>query len=194
MRRKQCAVTDEEQVTKILERCRVGRLATNGKDGFPYVVPLNFVFWQGSVYFHCAQKGEKMDNILRDPKVCFEVDIPLSYVGSECNPSLPPCQVHQLYHSVIIRGRAELVDDIEEKVGALNAMMASHEERPGFNEIQADMAGVKICSVVAVRIESITAKSDLLQKKSADEKQHVADYLAKRDLPGDAEAAGLLRR
>ena len=194
MRKKYCAVTDSEDIIRILERCRIGRLATNGVDGFPYIVPLNFVYWRGSVYFHCARKGEKMDNIQRDPKVCFEVDIPLSYVGRECNLQLPPCQVHQLYHSVILRGLAEIVEDIDEKVAALNALMARHEERPDFNEIKADMTGVKICNVVAVRIESITAKSDLLQKKTDDEKNHVAEYLARRDLPGDPEAASLLRR
>mgnify|MGYP000521895103 CR=1 FL=1 len=194
MRRKQCEVTESKQIASILERCRVGRLATIGEEGYPYIVPLNFVYWQGAVYFHCAKKGEKMDNIQRDPKVCFEVDIPLSYVGRECNSHLQPCQVHQLYHSVIIRGKAEVVEEITEKVGALNALMASHEERPDFDEIQPDMAGVKICSVVAVRVESITAKSDLLQKKTAEDKNHVAGYLEKRDLPGDAEAAELLRR
>lgn len=193
MRRKQCEVKNTQDIARVLERCRVGRLATNGADGFPYIVPLNFVYWRGAVYFHCAHQGEKMDNIRRDPKVCFEVDIPLSYVGRECNRHLPPCQVHQLYHSVIIRGTAEIVEAIDEKLGALNAMMASHEQRPDFTEIHADMAGVKICSVVAVRVASITAKSDLLQKKPENERNFVADYLEKRNLPGDAEAAGLLR-
>jgi hypothetical protein len=50
-----------------------------------------------------------------------------------------------------------------------------------------------MCSVVAVRIESISAKSDLAQKKSDEVKQSIADYLQQRNLPGDGEAAALIR-
>lgn len=105
MRRKQCLVTDPEIITAILNRCTVGRLATVGSDGYPYITPVNYVYWQGSIYFHCALKGEKVDNIAREPKVCFEIDIPLSYLDTGFDPSRPVCQVHQFYHSVIIRGR-----------------------------------------------------------------------------------------
>ena len=49
-----------------------------------------------------------------------------------------------------------------------------------------------MCSVVAVRIESISAKSDLAQKKSDEVKQSIADYLQQRNLPGDSEAAALI--
>lgn len=193
MRRKQCLVTDPEKISEVLKRCTVGRLATIGIDGYPYITPLNYVFWQGSIYFHCARKGEKTDNLLRNPKVCFEVDIPLAYLSMEFEPPRPPCQVHQFYHSVIIRGNAEIVEDLEEKVGALNALMASHEKRPDFAEITAETDGVAICSVVAVRIRSLSAKSDLAQKKDEATKQRIADFLRQRDLPGDAEAAELIR-
>ncbi len=52
MRRKHCEITDPQDTT-------VGRLATNGADGYPYITPVNFVCHQGHIYFHCASKGEK---------------------------------------------------------------------------------------------------------------------------------------
>lgn len=193
MRRKQCLVTDPDKITEILTRCTVGRLATIGIDGYPYVTPVNYVFWQGSIYFHCARKGEKTDNILRDPKVCFEVDVPLAYLDTQFDPTKPACQVHQFYHSVIIRGTAEIVEDIHEKVGALNALMASHEKKEGYSAITETTDAVAMCSVVAVRVVSLSAKSDLAQKKDAAARQRIADYLEGRNLPGDREAAEKIR-
>ena len=193
MRRKQCQVTDPEAITAILERCTVGRMATIGIDGYPYITPVNYVFWRGSVYFHCARQGEKIDNILRDAKVCFEVDIPLAYLDTQFDRTKSACQVHQFYHSVIIRGKAEIVEDIAEKVGALNALMASHEKKEGYSAISRDAEAVAVCAVVAIRVDSLSAKSDLAQKKDDATKKRIADYLEQRNLPGDAEAARCIR-
>ena len=193
MRRSQCEIIAKENMEEILGRCRVGRLATIGADGYPYITPLNYVYWRGSVYFHCAHKGEKMDNLLRDRRVCFEVDIPLAYKGTDFDPQAPACQVHQFYHSVIIRGRAEVIADPVEKVAALNALMASHEGGQDFSGITAEMPAVAACTVVAVRVETMSGKSDLAQKKNDAEKEMLRSYLQRRNLPGDAEAARLIR-
>ena len=192
MRRKQCAITDQEKIREILNRSRVGRLATTGRDGYPYITPVNYVYHQDSIYFHCAHKGEKVDNILADNRVCFEVDIPLAYLDLAFDPSRPPCQVHQFYHCVIIRGRACIIEDPQEKLAALNALMAAHEQRPGFAAITSDTPAVALCTVVAVRVENLSCKSDLAQKKSDDERQRIGAYLKGRGLPGDDEAAGLM--
>ena len=192
MRRKQCEITDPEKIRKILTRCTVGRLATKGRDGYPYITPVNYVFYNDSIYFHCARQGEKIDNILKDNRVCFGVDIPLAYLDLAFEPTRPPCQVHQFYHCVIIRGRAEIVADPVEKVAALNALMASHERRPDFAVIISETSAVALCTVVAIRVENISCKSDLAQKKSDEERQRIGDYLKSRGLPGDDEAACLM--
>ena len=192
MRRKQCAITDPEKIREILTRSRVGRLATVGRDGYPYITPVNYVYCKDSIYFHCAHKGEKIDNIRADSRVCFEVDIPLAYLDLAFDPARPPCQVHQFYHCMIIRGRAYIVEDPLEKVAALNALMASHERQPDFAAITSDTPAVALCTVVAVRIESLSCKSDLAQKKSDNERQRIGSYLKNRGLSGDDEAAALM--
>ncbi len=78
MRRKHSEVNDPKEIQRILSLTNIGRLATNGEDGYPYMTPVNFVCIEGNIYFHCAPKGEKLDNIMRDPRVCFEVDVTLS--------------------------------------------------------------------------------------------------------------------
>ena len=134
-----------------------------------------------------------MENLLRDPKTCFEVDIPLSYLDTGFDAEMPPCSVGMFYHSVIIRGRAEVVEGHQEKLSALNALMASHEKRPGYNGITGDMKPVDIRAVVAVRIDSVSGKENLAQSKTEGERGRIADYLQERSLPGDREAAALIR-
>lgn len=194
MRRKQCEITDQAVIRELLGRCRVGRLATTGADGYPYITPVNYVFFKESIYFHCARQGEKLDNIARDNRVCFEVDIPLSYFDVAFDPSRLPCLVHQFYHCVIIRGRAETVEDIQEKVASLNALMAAHEHTQDFGLITSDTPAVSLCTVVVVRPESVSCKSDLAQKKSDEERLRIASYLKNRGLPGDDETARLMAK
>lgn len=193
MRRKQSEITELKAIEQILTKGRVGRLATLGEDGYPYITPVNYVYWQDSIYFHSALKGEKLDNIYRNPKVCFEVDIPLAYLDTGFDRSMPVCDVGQFYQCVIIRGRAELVADLDEKVDALNGLMASHEEVAEFTAITPETRGVSGCAVVAVRVESLSAKANLAQKKSAEEKEKIRKYLESRGLPGDIDAAALIR-
>ena len=191
MRRKKCEISDRSIIDGILERCTIGRMATTGADGYPYIVPLNYVYLNGSIYFHCSRKGEKLDNIRRDSKVCFEVDIPLAYLDLDYYGEIPePCNVHQFYHCVIIRGRAAVVDGIDEKLEALNALVSSH-ERPGraFMPITEDTKAVSICEVVAIRIDSVSGKSDLAQKKDEAIRKKLAVFFKKRGLAGDKNAA-----
>ncbi len=192
MRRKQCEIKSMEVIEEILNRTRIGRLATLGRDGFPYITPVNYVWWNGSVYFHCAHQGEKIENISQDNKVCFEVDIPLSYLGLEYEPKRPTCQVHQFYHCVIIRGTAEVVSDLNEKIAALNALVQVHEGTNNFAKVTEESKGLAPCTVIAVRVEHISGKSDLAQKMAKEDREKVARYLLKRDLPGDREAADLI--
>jgi len=193
MRKKQFEITEQREITTILTTTRVGRLATLGQDGYPYITPVNYVYWQEAIYFHCSLKGEKLDNIRRHEKVCFEVDVPLAYLDTGYDTTMPVCDVGQYYQCVIIRGRAEIVEKSAEKVAALNALMACHENVPQFSAITADTPAVKACAVVAVRIDTLSAKANLAQKKTALEKEKIRTYLYRRDLPGDRVAAALIR-
>jgi len=188
MRRNHSEVTDPVEIQRILSLTNIGRLATIGQDGYPYITPVNFVSLEGSIYFHCAPKGEKLDNLIRNPQVCFEVDVPLSYIDIGLDPSRPICNLHQFYHCVIIRGSATVVKDSALKVAALNALIAKHEKTEDFPKVTADMAACKACEVIAVKPGSITAKSDLIQNKSEEDRRTVAEYLFKRNQPGDREA------
>ena len=121
VRRKHCEITDPARIERILRTARIGRMATIGADGYPYVTPVNYVWHEGKIYFHCARSGEKVDNLIRNPKVCFQVDIPLAYLDTGFDPERSANRAHQFYHCVIVRGESRVVPDGPLKVAALNA-------------------------------------------------------------------------
>jgi hypothetical protein len=175
-------------MNRILASTNIGRMATVDAEGYPYITPLNFVFREGCVYFHCAPKGEKLDNLTRNPRVCFEVSIPLAYLEVAFNAERNPCRTHQLYHSVIIRGMGRVVPDGELKTTVLNALLAKHEGTRDFPPVALNSLDNKACCVVEIRPEKMTAKSDLAQNKPPETRRFIAENLAKRGLPGDLEA------
>ena len=189
MRRSQCEVTDPKAIADILGSTTIGRLATIGADGYPYVTPVNFVFHEGCIYFHCAHEGEKLDNLARDARMCFQVDVPLAYLEVGFNPERNPCRTHQLYHSVIIRGTARVVPDGELKTAALNALVAKHESGADVPPVTPDMPAYQGCAVVEVKPERTSAKSDLAQSSPQEGyRLFIAEKLAGRGLPGDLAA------
>ena len=89
-----------------------------------------------------------------------------------------------------LRGTAEIVADINEKIKALNGLVASHEPAGRtFNPVTEDTPALGLCEIVAIRIESISGKCELAQNKSDQVKENISSYLQKRGLPGDDEAA-----
>ena len=192
MRRNHSEVTDPKEIERILSLTNIGRLATVGQDGYPYITPVNYVSLGGKIYFHCAPKGEKLDNLRQNPRVCFEVDIPLSYIDRDLDPARPACQLHQYYHCVIIRGTATDVEDSDLKLAALNALIAKHEKTENFTPVTAVMSGFKACKVIEIKPDSITAKSDFSQNQPDENRRAIAEYLFKRNQPGDREAVAAM--
>ena len=189
MRREACEIKDSKEIVRILASTNIGRLATVDAEGYPYITPVNFIFYEGCVYFHCAPQGEKLDNLARSPRVCFEVDIPLAYLEVDFNPERNPCRTHQFYHSVIIRGTARVVPDGELKTAVLNALVAKHEGKNDFPAVTPESSSYKTCRVVEIRPERMTGKSDLGQNKpQVNYRRFIAEHLAARGLPGDLEA------
>ena len=63
----------EEECRRILESAYRGFLSVNGDGGYPYTVPVNFVFEAGKLYFHSAREGHKLDALRACDKACFTV-------------------------------------------------------------------------------------------------------------------------
>lgn len=101
---------DRETCTAILEKATSGVLAVSGDDDYPYAVPLSYVYADGKVYFHCATAGHKLDAIRACDKVSFCV------IEQD---EVIPARFTTHYRSVILFGRARVIESREEKLAAL---------------------------------------------------------------------------
>jgi len=155
MRRAKKEIQTRAVVDNLLSTCPVGRLGTIGNDGYPRIKPLNFVHLNGKIYFHSAKEGEKIDDIIRDNRVVFEIDEPMGYVKSSKNP----CSAKYLYRSLMVKGRAAMVDDDEESLLALRSLMEKYQPEGGYGEFLTE--NLHITAVVRIYIEEITGKEDM---------------------------------
>lgn len=152
MRRSEKMISDRGRVEEILREARVCRIAWNGSP-FPYVIPVNFVYDEGTIWFHCALEGEKLDRLKVDPHVCVEVDEELAV-----RESGRACAWGLSYRSVIARGRAEQVRDPRAKAAALQLLMLKYSGRAGWEIPAAELSRV---GVVAISLSEITGKESV---------------------------------
>lgn len=148
MRRKDKEITDPAQLEAILRDAQVCRIGLS-EGGMPYIVPVCFGFAEGCLYFHSARTGEKIEILRKNPRVCFEVDIPGTLTGTG-----PACTRGMQYRSVVGFGTAELLTGAEEKRTGL-ACIVSHYTNAPF--VFSDEA-VREVAVIKVKISSMTGK------------------------------------
>lgn len=116
------------------------------------IKPLNFAYTANRIYFHTALECEKIDNIRRDNRVCFEVDLPIAYVRGNENP----CRAEYLYRSVIIKGRGA-TNNV--KIFALRCLMEKYRPDGRYGEFSEEK--LSITGIVRIDIEEMTGKEDL---------------------------------
>jgi nitroimidazol reductase NimA-like FMN-containing flavoprotein (pyridoxamine 5'-phosphate oxidase superfamily) len=140
--------TDRETIDGIIRRASVCRIGLCD-DSRPYVVPVCFGYEGDTLYFHSAPSGRKLDILRRNSAVCFEFD-----VDCEAVPAKSACGWSMRFRSVVGFGEASLVEDLEGKRSALDAIMAQYGGQPG--EYSASTLGKT--AVVKIEIQSMTAR------------------------------------
>ena len=102
-----------EECERILGRCTSGVLALTGDGGYPYAVPLSYVYADGAIIFHSAVEGHKVDAIRRDSRCSFCV------IEQD---EIKPAEFTTYFRSVIAFGRIQILEDDNEKVQALRLL------------------------------------------------------------------------
>ena len=133
---------------KLLEKAPRGILAVLGDEGYPYTIPLNFVYDEGKIYFHSAMQGHKIDAVNNCSKASFCV-LDEGYQN--------PGEWWYYFHSVIAFGRVRLMEDrteINEKLWLLGKKYM-----PTMEEIEYDMThNAPHTAMIEFTIEHITGK------------------------------------
>ena len=101
MRRKRQQLSDEESYA-ILQNATSGTLALLGDGGYPYAVPISYVFCEGKLYFHSALSGHKVDAIRSCDRASFCV---------VAQDDVKPAMYTTFFRSVIAFGRITIVED-----------------------------------------------------------------------------------
>lgn len=112
MRRKKQALAPEKCLA-VLNRGTSGVLALAGDDGYPYAVPLSYVYSDSKIFFHCARAGHKLDAVARNSKASFCV-IDADEVVQE--------KYTTYFRSVIAFGKIRILEDEAEKRRALEIL------------------------------------------------------------------------
>ena len=159
MTKRELQITDEGQIRAILDTAKVLHLGMC-VDNEPYVVPMNYGYTleEGRLvfYLHSAVQGRKLEMLRANPRVFVELDCDREPFEGE-----KPCQYGLSYSSLMGRGIARIIEDVEEKMQAMTALMKTQTQKDfEFNERL-----VSIVAVIRIDVEEFTAKHRPIPEK-----------------------------
>ena len=152
MTKRERQVTDPQQILDILDKGKVLYLGLCAGDE-PYVVPMNYGYTMEEgklvMYLHSAVQGKKLDMIQNNPKVFFALDC-----DRQPFDGVKPCQYGMVYSSVMGKGIAQIVEDVEEKKKAMTILMKTQTGK----DFQFVDRLVSIVTVIRIDVAEYTAK------------------------------------
>ena len=190
-------IKSEHRIFDFLNSQPVGRISSIDIDGFPQVIPMNFVFVKSkhemkinkrstpinsnAIYMHSHPFGEKIENIKRNSKVGFEVDQHVCFLPSYYFHPTDASQADTLYISVVIKGNAFMIDDDIEKAFALNMLMQKYQTEGFYESLDQFMRSVRAVSVIKVVPQDIRGKYKIGQHWTPNYRLKMAEKIIKRE-------------
>ena len=148
MRRKRQQLSEKENIS-ILQKSTAGTLALLGDNGYPYAVPISYVYADGKLYFHSALSGHKIDAIRNSDKASFCV------IDKD---DVHPEKYTTYFRSVIAFGRIHIIEDEQEKLAT--ARLLGDRYNPNQEEALQKEIEKGLSRMVMIRfdIEHLTGK------------------------------------
>ena len=158
MRRNQQALSQEDCIA-VLNRGTSGVLALDGDDGYPYALPISYVYDEGKLYFHCAKSGHKLDAVRRNAKASFCV------IDQD---SVVPEEYTSYFRSVIAFGTMRILENEGEKRAALEKLAVKYAPADSDDHRRQAIADywAAVC-MLELKVDHLTGKQarELVQKK-----------------------------
>jgi nitroimidazol reductase NimA-like FMN-containing flavoprotein (pyridoxamine 5'-phosphate oxidase superfamily) len=190
-------IKSEHRIIDFLNSQPVGRICSIDINGFPQVIPMNFVFVKAqnemkmnkhstpidsdAIYMHSHPFGEKIDNIKRNSKVGFEVDQHVCFLPSYYFHPTDASQADTLYISVVIKGNAFMIDNPIEKAFALNMLMRKYQIEGIYEPLNQSMRSVRAVSVIKVVPQEIRGKYKIGQHWTPSYRLKMAEKIIRRE-------------
>ncbi len=190
MRRAEFDVKDENSINEVLQACEYGTLSLIS-EGKPYVVALNFVFFENSIFFHGSKEGRKIQAIKSNPNASFLVVKPYSFIPSFFSDTMAACPATQFFASVLFEGTISFIEDGNIKAKVLNALMKKFQSEDSFEEIAYEKAMyTKMLDKTAIfelKAENISCKIKVGQNLNEEKRDRLMQKLKSRDSKIDEE-------
>ncbi len=159
MTRREQQITDINEIIDILEKSKVVHVGMIDGDE-PYVVPMNYgyIFEEGklTLYLHGAKRGRKIDVLMANPKVFFEMCCDVTPFEGDV-----ACRYGTTYASIMGRGLASVIEDVEEKKQALTLLMKAQTGKDFTFEDKL----TTVVSIIRIDTLEFTAKKRPFPKK-----------------------------
>jgi hypothetical protein len=172
-----------EKIKQFLNEEHVGRMSSVDVDGFPQIIPMNFVFRNDAVYMHSHVKGEKLDNISKNNKVGFEADKELEFLPSYFEDPHNAALADTLYISIVIKGIASFVSDRAEKTLALNGLMEKYQPEGFYDPLKSDMRVLDAVSVIKIIPQKLHGKYKIGQHMNSNDRMILAKKILEKNSP-----------
>ena len=185
-------IKSKEKIIEFLSSQQTGRISSIDENGYPQIIPMNFVFINDVVYMHSHIKGEKLENIKRNQKVGFEVDKSLEFLPSYFSDPTDASLADTLYISVVIKGNASIVLDKEEKTTALNGLMKKYQPEGGYEAIKPEMDVLDEVVVIKILPESLRGKYKIGQHMDRKSRIDLAKQIMERNSPTAKETLDIM--
>lgn len=145
-------LTFKPEMETIIQKCEICNMGMIDEEGFPYVLPMNFGYEDGYIYFHSSRTGKKIEVLKNNNNVCisFSADEKLQWVNEQV-----ACSWGMQYKSVLAFGTVEFVDDYDLKVDALKIFMKNYSDI----EFSFNAPAVKDILIFRVKIEVMKGRA-----------------------------------
>ncbi|TBR24039.1 MAG: pyridoxamine 5'-phosphate oxidase family protein [Candidatus Nitrosotenuis sp.] len=185
-------IKSKQKIVEFLNQEHVGRVCSVDKDGFPQIIPMNFVFLNDAIYMHSHTRGEKLENIKSNNKVGFEVDRELEFLPSYFTHPTDASQADTLYISVVIKGTGIIVSDKNEKTLALNGLMEKYQPEGNYERLTPDMEVVNEVAVIKIIPQTMRGKYKIGQHMNKDVRSQMAKKILSRNSPTSKETLRIM--
>ena len=174
-------IKSKDKIKEFLNNESTGHIASLDENGYPQIIPMNFIFNDNVIYMHSHTRGEKLQNIQKNDKVGFEVDKNLEFLPSYFSDPNDASLADTFYISVVIKGKATIVTDKNEKTLALNGLMEKYQPEGGYEPINAQMNVLDEVAVIKIIPNSIRGKYKIGQNLKNDAKIKLARKIFERN-------------
>ncbi len=185
-------IKSKEKIIEFLSSQQTGRISSIDENGYPQIIPMNFVFINDVIYMHSHIRGEKLDNIRRNQKVGFEVDKSLEFLPSYFSDPTDASLADTLYISVVMKGNGSIISDKEEKTIALNGLLKKYQPEGGYEPIKPDMDVLKEVEVIKIVPESLKGKYKIGQNMDMKSRIDLARQILERNSPTAKETLDIM--